>query len=101
MFAWPCAFSIHISNLWPFLLNDPIFSAIFAAFINFPVFLQGTTLVFGSWLHLGAPGAVLGVTWMRFGRSGRGLGRPWGTLGPLLGRSWALLGRSWGLLEAS
>ena len=66
---------------------------------SFKVFVH--YFLFGSWLHWGALGAVLGLTWTRFGCSGNALGDPRGTLGPLLGRSCTLLGPLGSLLKGS
>jgi hypothetical protein len=46
---------------------------------------------------LGSLGALLGLSWALLGLSGLS----WGSLGPLLGLSWALLGPSWGSLGLS
>ena len=69
-------------------LKGPIFSCIFDAFVHFGVFSQGAALVLGSWLLLGALGAVWDCLGALLGRSRDALGPSW----PPLGHSWATLG---------
>jgi len=70
-------------------------------FFRFSCVFVGRHLGFRVLAAFGRSWSCLGRHLITFWTLGRALGGPWGTLGPLSGRSWTLLGRSWGLLESS